>query len=69
MSKTQAVLFELKYWTTLKSRAWLKKHNYKAIERVKKTKNYYRYRLLSPKKIYIYSSVHLPNHIRLIKVI
>ena len=46
----QAVIFEKKHWNTTDARNWLKKKKYTPIKRVHITKNYYRYRILNPKK-------------------
>lgn len=49
-AETQAVLFKSKNWTPTKARVWLRKHKYKPIKRVDRTKNLLRYRLQPPKK-------------------
>ena len=46
----QAVLFPIKKFTTNQARKYLLEHNHKAIKRVHKSRNFFRYRLVEPKK-------------------
>jgi len=51
MSSKQAVIFDKsKGWNEKLAHKWLKEHHLQPIERVRKTKNFLRYRLEQPKK-------------------
>ncbi len=45
----QSVLFDRKKYNCYEARKWLKKHKFKPIKRVDKTKNLLRYRLINPR--------------------
>ena len=48
MSSIQSVIFDIKIFTPLGARNWLKKHKLKSIKSVDKTLNYLRYRIRPP---------------------
>ncbi len=62
----QAVIFNKKRFTADKAREWLRKHDYKAIKRVDKTKNFLRYRLKNPKQFRTFTTKPLNKSISLI---
>ena len=55
-----------KKWTTIRARAWLKKHKLTPIKMVDKTKNKLRYRIQSPKKFKSFSTKKTSKGISLI---
>lgn len=50
-SDLHAILFDKKHYRSLRSvNAFLKKHNHKPIKKIHETDNFYRARLIDPKK-------------------
>lgn len=68
MAKTdiQAVTFNKKHWTTKLANEYIRKHKWKPIKRVHRTKSYLRYRLIDPKIFRSFITLKLKNHINLI---
>ena len=62
----QAINFPKKKFTTEKARTWLKKNKHKPIKRVHETPNYYRYRLMNPKKFKSYRIKELSSGVKLV---
>ena len=60
----QSILFARTYWTEKRALNYLKRHNYRPIKKVHKTKKYLRYRLKQPNSSRRYITISLTKTIK-----
>lgn len=64
-NKIQSLLFPIKKYTKQKAIRWIKKHGYKYIK-IDKTKDYLRFRQISPKEFKRFRTIKLGDGIKAI---
>lgn len=65
-SDIQALLFDRKYWTTLKCRNWMAAHKIKAIDKVEQTENFLRYKINDSDKFESFTVKKTDNHMDIV---
>lgn len=61
-STIQAILFKKNYYNSYSARKYMKKHKFKPIKRVHKTKNFLRYRLKNPSIFNSFITIKINNN-------